>query len=429
MKKVTIIICIIATTIIVINSCNEQKNSEQVTVPVADPNPAMNHPDSLAWQLFITINSPSDPNNPKGNTIWENWALARDVYADPNKKPVWDSVTKSSKSLEDLETLPLQQSARLQVQNQLANKKIKSHGLFNIFIAPDELNDSTGISLDETRMNRTVFDFLVNNDLYNAEGQEEYFNQNKKIDLPIDAKEVKAIWIKIKDTDTSYYHYHSFEKINPKTGQKEIQYWGLVSLHIISKDLPQWTWATFENKRNIRLPNAEKDPNTKSRDLYGITSEGKISPALLNDFKTHNMSNKWENYILRGTQTAYTDFKGKPTLLANTYTEDGFVKSSSCITCHSKATIGARLDFKDLPKAIQDTIKYGIDKKKVLKASNFVNRLPIFKVDTKDTTIADNGIPNPEWYADKNGKTTYLQTDFMWSFFRAKRKHPYQSEK
>ncbi|HWY11677.1 MAG TPA: hypothetical protein VN026_10150 [Bacteroidia bacterium] len=427
MKKTIVISLLI---IIIIIACNQTKDESVSTAKLIannDPNPAMNHPDSVAWQLFIMVNSPANPNNPKGNTTWENWALARDVYANPNKKPIWDSVTKSSKSLEDLETLPLQQLARLQVQNQLAKKNVKPHGPFNIFIVPDELNDS--VSLDETRMNRTVFDFITNNDLYNAEGQEEYFNQNKKIDLPIDAKEVKAIWIKIKDSDTSYYHYHSFEKVNSKTKKKEIQYWGLVSLHIISKDMPQWTWATFENRKNFRLPDVEKDPNTKSKDFYGITPDGKISTALSNDLKNHNMPLKWQNYILRGTQTAYTDFKGKPTLLANTYTEDGFVKSSSCITCHSKATIGAKLDFKELPKEIQDTIKYGKNKKKVLKAANFVNRLPIFKVDTKDTTIADNGIPNPEWYADKNGKMTYLQTDFMWSFFRAKRKQPYQVKK
>ncbi|MFI5142309.1 MAG: hypothetical protein ACHQII_08130, partial [Bacteroidia bacterium] len=425
MKK--IILTSIAIAIIAI-ACNQTQNNNTNTVALnttnivadSDPNPAMNHPDSLAWQLFIDINSPSDPANPKGNTKWENWALARDIYADPKITPTWESVTKSSKSLEDLESLPLQQLARLQVQNRIAKDNIKRHG----HIVPDELNDS--ISKDETRMNRTAFNFVVKNDLFNAEGQEDFFNKNKKIDLPIDAKEVKAIWIRIKEKDTLYYHYHSFDKINPTTKQKEVQYWGLVSLHIISKDLPQWTWATFENKRNFRLPKVEKNPNTSSKDIYGKTQSGNISDALLRDFKKSNMPKKWENYILRGTQTAYTDFKGKPTQLANTYTEDGFVESSSCITCHSKATIGAKLDFKDLPKGIQDTIKYGKGKKSVLSAINFVNRLPIFKVDLPDITIADNGIPNQDWYKDANDKVTYLQTDFMWSFFRAKRKIPYQ---
>jgi hypothetical protein len=43
---------------------------------------------------------------------------------------------------------------------------------------------------------------------------------------------------------------------------------------------------------------------------------------------------------LRGTQTDYLDEDGRAALLANSNIERGFQLSSSCITCHSLASVG-----------------------------------------------------------------------------------------
>jgi len=456
-------------TLFVINSiffaCNQSQNGNTNTVSNADPNPAMNHPDSIAWQLFIEVNKPADIKTPNGPATWEKFALASDVYKDPLHKPQWDSVVNAKKTFKDFEPLPLQQQMRFELQD---NPHMSD---FQAKFIPNELaEDSTS---DETRFNKVVFDFVADSGLYYVEGQEAYMQklikQNRKIDLPIAAKEVKAQWRRINIADTSIYHFNTITVTDSVTQKKEIQYWGLVSMHIISKDLPQWTWATFEHEKNPGLIEANKNQVTRSVDSYGKVDgkfDGKMSKALLSDFKKNNMPEKWKHYILRGTQTNYTDFMGNPTHLANTYVEDGFVRTSSCITCHSRATIGVELsqnDFQNTVNQIFETRKpmykrdstgkiireltneeYVGKKEKFIKSINtdetnsnsifrFANRLSIFKTfqDPGPFAIieANNGIPNPDWYKDVSGQQVRLQTDFMWSFFRAKRRTPYQPVK
>ncbi|MEP7217379.1 MAG: hypothetical protein ABI876_00600 [Bacteroidota bacterium] len=409
--------------LLVLSSCNQPDSRKVGSEDDQDPNPSMNNPDKQAWQLFVEVNKPADSNRPGRSAVWETWALAKDVYNDPNKKPIWDSVTNVSKTPRDFDRLPLQQLMRLDEgleseSDSLARSRPKA-GLDVFFIPTDLLADST---TDETRMNKVVFDYVANNDLYYVEGQEAFFNQSKVVDLPIQAKEVKAQWRRIGVADTGIYHYNSISVYDSVSHKTEVQYWGLVSMHIISKDIPQWTWATFEHERNPGLPKAESDPNSylHSRDSFG-RKDGRISQELSKLLADRHMPGKWSHYLLRGTQTGYITFEGRHTLLANTYIEEGFTTTSSCITCHSKATIGRKLDFQELPQPVQNAIRIGTSKR----APNFANRLSIFKVTNSDTTIADNGIPSLEWYFDDKGIRRYIQTDFMWSFFRAKRRMPY----
>ena len=49
----------------------------------------------------------------------------------------------------------------------------------------------------------------------------------------------------------------------------------------------------------------------------------------------------WRNYNMRGTQIAFTNPDGSPTILSNTQIETRFQLSSSCITCHDLATRGS----------------------------------------------------------------------------------------
>jgi hypothetical protein len=58
---------------------------------------------------------------------------------------------------------------------------------------------------------------------------------------------------------------------------------------------------------------------------------------------------KWQYYSLMNVQTAFVDGSNNPTLLSNTQMETYFQQASSCITCHSLASIGPtrqlRLNF------------------------------------------------------------------------------------
>ena len=409
---------------LVLFSCdfaNKESKDYKPVIANNDNNIALNNPDKLAWEQFIELNKPVDPDKPDGSVIWENWALAYNVFGNPHKAPSWEEAIKTPDSL-------INQPKGL-IQQKIVDDLLVDGDLTMQF-DPTEPSERMG-GLNETRFNKVVYDFIVDSSLYYQEGIEKFMKNKIILDLPTEAKEVKAVWDTISKKDIGKFHYAIQETTEGKI------YWGLVALHIISKEIPQWTWATFEHTDNPRLKEAENDPILKSIDKFG-RKNGVISDELEKLFMENNMSQKWRNYILRGTQTNFVDFKGNPTILANTFTENRFLYTSSCITCHSMATLGSSLTFEELPKAVQDTIKYGKIKKNIEEAKNHFNRLSfVEKVlpepdpNTNESILMYIGSPNPKWFDTtyvSGRKDTYKQLDFMWSFFRAKRRNPYKAE-
>ena len=426
MKKTVISIFIIATAIILINACNNNPTPTPPNTPPTsnqdfDKNPAMNNPDKFAWELFIQISKPADTNKPDSSAIWENWALARNVFKDPNHAPSWEEASKSDPNLKSMDFLPLQ-------QQRISKFLIED---FKMEFSPDEPSPRIG-GLSETRFNKPVYDFIIQHDLYYQEGIEKYISDKKILDLPISAMEIKAVWDTIKPENKDKYHY-----VIQTNAKGEKTYWGLTGLHVISKDIPQWTWATFEHVDNPRLSEVDKVESLKSRDNFGRVA-GKVSKELEELFSKNNMPGVWRNYILRGTQTNFTSTSGTINLLANTRTENHFVYSSSCITCHSRATIGSTLIFSDLPKDVQDSIKFAKDPENKLEAENYFGTLGFVekRLNNPDPisgerVIMFTGFPKPEWYEKtyKSGKNeTLKQLDFMWSFTRALRRTPYKEK-
>lgn len=105
----------------------------------------------------------------------------------------------------------------------------------------------------------------------------------------------------------------------------------------------------------------------------------------------------WRSYRLKGSQTEFTDSMGRTTLLGNSVTEGGFMGTSSCIGCHSRAASG---DKGPIPPPL------GV----------FVNEL-------SETGYGQShrGIPVADWY-HRSGQPPALQalqTDFVWGFLAA----------
>ena len=349
--------------------------------------PAMNHPDKFAWQLFAEISKPIDRDNPAGPVIWESWALARDVFADPNQAPSWPNAVQQ-RSRKTMEALPLQQAI-------LGGAFHASGDSQQGFRFDPAVASRLG---NETRMNRESFDFIVKNDLYFVEGQEEFFNRNLKVDFPTAAKEIKAQWRRLDDPE-QYHRYHT--AVLDSNGEQEV--WGLTSLHITTKDVPNWFWATFEHTDNIG-----REAVVASVDRFGLADDGGPSKELLGLFEQHSLGRKWQNYILRGTQVDFVDSTGRATLLANSQIEQGFQGTSSCITCHARSSIGPKPRLSSGPRPHQ------------------ANRLSVFE--SNDPPVGSIGPPDPSLFADTSTVPVvrkYTQLDFVWSMFRAQRRQPF----
>jgi hypothetical protein len=329
--------------------------------------PAVNSPDHFAWQLFMEINQPI-PDDPQGRVVWEGWALAREVFADPNGTPDWETLTDSPlRELEQFDPMPLQQL--------LADPTLTAIPEFDPILSL--------LFVNETRMNRAAFDFIVENELWYVEGQEAMFNRNESIIFPTDAKEVKALWRPIAPEEA-----HLFHTTTLTNAEGELELYGLTSLHITTKDLPNWFWATWEH-----VSNPNREAVVPSRDRAGLPAELR--------------GTKWENYVLRGTQIDFVDPTGRPTILASSEIEAGFEATSSCITCHARSTIGPAIVGQEFP----------------------FNRLAVFigEDPTGQFPIGAVGAPDPAWFFDtSSGDETpkYVQLDFVWALIRAQRRNP-----
>jgi hypothetical protein len=273
-----------------------------------------------------------------------------------------------------------------------------------------------------------------------------------RIDYPVDAVMIKSNWLNeeraralgiVDDADHPYITMDIRSPVTDNNGTTFIEgkhY--LVALHISTKDIPNWTWATFEHVNNpgrcdytgcndsfgYRSPDAVAPhladnytaPHTQDDQLVdnaliidpgGLYPGGRISPALAALFAATGIGTRareqpwpsaadrgWLSYRLKGSQVGFTDATGRATFLGNSVTEGGFVGSSSCVSCHARAAVGP-----------SGTAVLGI----------FEPRLS--EVGYPQSSF---GIPDPDWFVTNSSSAHFLdliglQSDFVWGILFA----------
>jgi len=336
---------------------------------------AINFPSRHAWNLFLTVNHPSkDPQLGRGlpdlakrigtpgtSVVWETWRLsATEVFLPGGAEPpAWDDLKLAGGPLTGKVPEPPKEAL---LKRLASGKPITSvPGVPAPFFDPDGgIFDGSG-GFGESRMNKATYEFVRSQKLYSVEGQTEFakdFIAGKKpaLSFPVDAMEVKGAWRELtpqeiaNGADRRYY-------VAEFKGKK----YGLTSLHVITKDLPNWFWSTFHH---VDSPPPGGDPGAETPDTFG-------RPAVL-------QGTVWENYKLGGTQTDFVTSIGTKTFLSDAYIEFGFVQSS-CITCHSQA-----------------------------------RRDPTGPLSRPFNSAFDAGAPNEAWFL-KDGKPFVAQMDFLFS--------------
>lgn len=314
----------------------------------SDPNPAMSTPYKYAWQLFTEINKSAGNNNQ--DTIWETWISDAETFPgepDLNKPPTWP--TKSRPKV----LRPPAQLARANLPPGVGFPKVNLPG-----------------DREEVTRNKATFDYIIANKLWYLEGLTAAYQAGKTISFPIDSIEIKAHWKPITEAEKTRFHWNT---------TKDGKLIGMTALHLTTKGIPNWFWATFEQIENPEFGKVLGFPDT-----FGIVPpnrrDSKVSPALKAMFKKAGLGDEWLNYRLGGTQTDYIDSTGRPLRMGNTIIEPGLVQYSSCITCHGMARVNA-------------------------------TKVEDFQFDI--------GVPNPKMYYDKDGKPKNMTLDFVWGFMFA----------
>lgn len=394
----------------------------------------INYPDKFAWKLFLEVNRKAAHQGPVGgkagnpvsnDAVWETWADDPQTFPsnpDPAKKPTWppsgEAEPRKAKSLNP----PLRLRA-LQLRTAVENAESVAIGK----LPPGGFSVPNGAGVgEEVHRNKVTFDYIVDNGLWYQEGIAAFFDKaakavgndvdfaSKVVNLPRASIEVKANWIVIDEKDKAKFHWNYND-----SGQLL----GLVAMHVISKDLPNWVWATFEHVDNPGRGDFIGIHDSFGADPAHVPSHTdkpggkypaeKITAALDKMFTEYDYKGEWleqyKHYRLKGSQVDFTDSFGRPLLLGNSVTESGFVPTASCITCHSRAAVGA-LGKSSFPIFGEQAM------------------LPLLDQDSLQPVLTYNGNPDPSWYFGEAGATTVLrslQTDFIWAIpLRAKPAKP-----
>lgn len=342
------------------------------TAHAADPaSLAVNDPDQFSWSLFTQVVAPaaSQGNN---DVLFETWASDGDTF-------------------------------KLSPQFPGAATPMVLHAPVLASVMPQRLGLQPHVlpgGSEEVRRNKAAFQFIVDHGLNTADGLVKAFASGAPIVFPNDAVEVKANWIPADSPGIDRSKYH----INTASDGKQ---YTLVAMHLISKEIPNWTWATFEQQDNAgrcdfigchdtygaAVPNVA--PQTTTGHQYPACGK---TPAVKALFDAAKIDAVWQNYCLKGSQVDFTDSTGVPIHLGNSVTEAGFANTSSCITCHSRAVVNSS--------------------GKATSQAGFLSPAPTALCPT-GAPCSPNGVPLPTWFYSNPGtpaqKLTALQVDFVWA--------------
>jgi hypothetical protein len=224
--------------------------------------------DFYSWLTFNALNSPLDSTALIGQgegaggdaqAVWEDWKEHYEFMLPNGQTPApWG-------------TPRLIPSACEKVATDSASELGKNPHVLSVTVQPFDtgpLIDQAGdYALYEIMVNQPMFEFIVQNQLYNQEGQAKLpgdviFPEGRVITGTtglIGALMVKASWkVMGPQDDPSQFHtrtalVHTPPSENPKIEETCVKKTvGLVGMHLVHKTQtePQWIWSTFEHARN-----------------------------------------------------------------------------------------------------------------------------------------------------------------------------------
>ncbi|MEO8673034.1 MAG: hypothetical protein ABI411_17080 [Tahibacter sp.] len=214
--------------------------------------------------------------------------------------------------------------------------------------APPKNVTATAQFCEEVFVNASESDFVEKNGLKTLTGQQTYAKANGgTVTFPWTAVEIKADWV-----PTTSFANPTFQCPDPTntlyTETINGTCYALVGLHISSKVLPDWLWATFEPASAVTNPN-RCDPNlydtcfdpwgTTSATPYGKGQTVPQSAALKQLMAAEGLNKAFNNYYLTGVQTQFVNSKGATPLGSSFVEFNAGVNpgQASCITCHRYA--------------------------------------------------------------------------------------------
>ncbi len=228
----------------------------------------------LSWQNFVALNWPQDAKgkaqrrvSDQGEPKWINWKESFEVFLPDGRRPAAWGVQELPPDFKPDQPGRVLVLFRTSKATQIKDKDIDDE-INQAFTAP--IWDQNGqLVRYEIRLNQNEFNYLVDNELYNIDGQIAFSKANKTVAFPAASRsqagavELKLAWKVIDpkmDIAERFFTQQAYIYNPDKTYSKALV--GLVGMHIALKtqSSPQWIWSTFEHVDNL-----ETNPLTNVR--------------------------------------------------------------------------------------------------------------------------------------------------------------------
>lgn len=320
---------------------------------------------SLAWGLFLEAMAPAI----NGSLTVETWPEQCQLNPDAIGCPGAASVAAAAKAGGDGEARLVHGSP---VAGKMAGNDCSAMRTTPVegYPAPSNLTRNA-MFCEEVHVSPPEAAFLKRSGLTTLFGQQTYGNtRGMAINFPgtgmneirrdLDSVEMKFDWAPV----TSFSN-PTFACPDPTnhlyTETIDGTCYALVGIHITSKSMIRWLWATFEPNSEITNPN-RCDPKlygacldtwgTTSSQPYGKGQTAQQSPELRQAMAAVHLNPAFNNYFLTGVQAEFVS-EGKPTMLGNSFVEfnQGVPPGkSSCITCHQYAAFDGKRPARGTPE-------------------------------------------------------------------------------
>jgi hypothetical protein len=312
--------------------------------------------DAFIWRLFTEFTAPASKSQPRP-VVFETWASDADTFSTTPHPPAPNEPRKFQSSVLETVRVP---ARLLQLVPSLRGGALdvpcKTPGNAAVGGFPSSGTPTPCIA-EEVKRNPPEFQYIVNNHLNTQAGLAAAFAKSFQVEMPTEAISVKGDWVPVHTLLQWIPQLGSIgniDKLYYTTTSQSVEY-ALVSMHVSSRQNPNWVWGTFEHQMNpgrcdfigcfdtfgAVIP-AVRPNRSAINTQYGACAKTEALKAMM---KKQDVSPVWENYCLKATEVSYTAANGIPYALGNSVIEgitgNGTISASSCIACHVYASFGS----------------------------------------------------------------------------------------
>ncbi len=286
--------------------------------------------------MFVAANCPGTGSQ----VVWESWIEQSELY------PAGPALA-AGQAPPRLQGSPLARA--LQLRRGLAPAALAPSTECNNMNGPPANVIKNATICEEVHINPEAQAFIVSRKFEMRPGQTVAARRGADFGFPPAALEVKVDWIPASDFNPP------FKCSDPPPGVRvetvDGKCYAMAGMHIASKLLNNWLWATFEPQSMVTNPlrcitfgpcynSWGATPPSSKGGSDGLTQ---LRPELEKLMKQAHLAPEFLNYRLDGVQTDFTGPWGTATYLGNSVIEGENVgmtiNTASCITCHSVSSI------------------------------------------------------------------------------------------